>query len=370
MQDSEQSIKPYRVLTLDGGGVRGVYTAALIQRLIGLYQNDNPNTDYDLGSKFDLICGTSTGAILASALSCGVPMSQVISLYSNKSKNIFPKPKPIKKNCITTGLWYLFNQLFSSSCNPSPLKNELDGIFKDETFLTLYEKRNIGLCIQSIYASTGQPRVFKTPHNLGKTDDNEIRLVDAIMSSCAAPTFFPVYRFERTKTKLPQEFVDGGLWANNPYLVGLIEALEQAKPTQSIEIISIGTCSDPKNDVSSIQNLNRGLCQWSFGADILDLSFRAQSKSFSLMTKLLIDALCKCQTRSIRGFRLEQQPISQNKVDCLTLDNSSPEAINDLICFGENDALHNHTLSHSNSHQASMLKDIFSNLKPINKEIY
>jgi uncharacterized protein len=84
--------KPFRVLTLDGGGMRGLYTVSLLETLSQRFDNQFKTYDPDIGKVFDLICGTSTGAILASALAVGIPLKKVQSLYIEKGKKIFPKP--------------------------------------------------------------------------------------------------------------------------------------------------------------------------------------------------------------------------------------------------------------------------------------
>lgn len=73
--------KPFRVLSLDGGGMRGLYTASVLSTLSGRFGG---NKILDVGKGFDLIVGTSTGGILATALVAGVPIPKVIDLYRQK----------------------------------------------------------------------------------------------------------------------------------------------------------------------------------------------------------------------------------------------------------------------------------------------
>ena len=89
----QNEIKPFRVLSLDGGGMRGLYTASVLSTLA---QRFSPSNQLDIGKGFNLIAGTSTGGILACALAAGVPIERVIDLYRNEGPAIFRDPVPKK----------------------------------------------------------------------------------------------------------------------------------------------------------------------------------------------------------------------------------------------------------------------------------
>jgi uncharacterized protein len=86
-EDKKQ--KPYRVLSLDGGGMRGIYTAAFLERLLSQQAARSGSPQLDLGLGFDLIVGTSTGAIVGAAAAVGVPMRELVALYENHGPKIF-----------------------------------------------------------------------------------------------------------------------------------------------------------------------------------------------------------------------------------------------------------------------------------------
>ena len=97
--------KPYRVLSLDGGGMRGLYTASVLQSLVNrFFRTDNINKD--IGKGFDLIAGTSTGGILACGLAAGIPINRIVELYSKKGNRVFTDPFPSKK--VLKKLWWVF----------------------------------------------------------------------------------------------------------------------------------------------------------------------------------------------------------------------------------------------------------------------
>ncbi len=214
--------KKFRILALDGGGIRGLYSAQLLKRI----QND---CGVDFYNDFDLIVGTSTGSILAGSIVKKIAIDKVISLYENEGKNIFKKR------------WYAKIGLLGSKYSPEPLKDQLKLIFGD-AILGDIEKP---LLINATDIGNSTQFVFKTTFN-GQKDadgnvkylvrDKDIALYDAILASSSAPIFFPPHKVGN------HLLADGGLWANSPVLVGLAEAKKifNIEPND-VAIVSIGT---------------------------------------------------------------------------------------------------------------------------------
>lgn len=86
--------KPFRVLSLDGGGTRGIYTASYLANLASAFCRRRKVSNIDVGQSFDLIVGTSTGGILACGLAAGIPLQKMASLYKDRSKAIFRRRIP------------------------------------------------------------------------------------------------------------------------------------------------------------------------------------------------------------------------------------------------------------------------------------
>src|ERR1700693_1581590 len=74
---------PFRVLSLDGGGMRGTYTATYLDKVAATFAKRRGTDALDVGAAFDLIVGTSTGGIIAAALAAGMPLSEIVSLYAD-----------------------------------------------------------------------------------------------------------------------------------------------------------------------------------------------------------------------------------------------------------------------------------------------
>src|SRR5579864_8274680 len=84
-----RSDQPFRVLCLDGGGMRGIYTASYISHLAHGFSEKRCVGRLDVGAGFNLIVGTSTGAIIGCALAAGIPPERVVRLYREHGSKIF-----------------------------------------------------------------------------------------------------------------------------------------------------------------------------------------------------------------------------------------------------------------------------------------
>lgn len=206
----------------------------------------------DIGKGFDLICGTSTGGILACALACGLPTKSLIELYKTAGPQIFTNPTPTGRVALTR---WIFGNLTRPANYNTHLKSALVDCFGAKTLGEVYSERGIGLCIPAVNMATSKPRVFKTAHDPGKNLDDNLPLVDVCLATSAAPIVLPLAEIsDPFDPSVCHVFADGGLWANNPVLVGLIEALALTSPETSIEVLSIGTCPPPSGTLVMKKN--------------------------------------------------------------------------------------------------------------------
>lgn len=161
----------FNILALDGGGIRGVYGAHILARL-----------EDTLGSpvreRFDLIAGTSTGSILAGAASMSIPMETLVGLFASQADHIFSRRR--------FSLFPFIRSRYSTNSLEQVIGEYLPDVTMGEV--------STPLMITSSDISTGGVHVFKSRYMevLGQpyTRDGEVRLRDAILASCAAPTYF------------------------------------------------------------------------------------------------------------------------------------------------------------------------------------
>lgn len=366
------SSKPFRVLSLDGGGIRGLYTASLLQQLsvrLAKFHGRSPDGPLDLGRQFDLVAGTSTGSILAGALASGVALESVLDLYRTKAAKIFQVPMPLQRGCFGDKskalIWVLRNAL-SPANKSNALHEALKSVLQEETLGQLYERRRVGLCIPSVDAETRRAWVFKTPHMQRLTRDNDYKLVDVCMASAAAPIYFPMHLIPSPNpaVKVAHAFVDGGLWANNPIMVALVEALEVAEPEQPIEILSVGTGGAVSSQALTQGQTDRGSLQWKGGADIVATSLEAQAYA----TPYLAKQVAKAMGGRVTLHRLVDPTPSSEEAAHLALDAVDEKSLGVLETFGQRaadlnlSALTNHAAS---TPESEMVLRMFSNLQQL-----
>lgn len=214
--------KKFRILCLDGGGIRGLYSAQMLKRM-------KKDCNIDFYNDFDLIVGTSTGSILAGSIVKQIDIDKVIALYVNEGKKIFKKR------------WLSRIGLFASKYNPNPLKEQLKAIFENTTLgdiekPLLINATDIGNSTQFVFKTTFNDQEDSNGNKKELVRDKEILLSDAILASSSAPIFFPPHKVGNFL------LADGGLWANSPVLVALAEAKKIFKTEPNdVVVVSIGT---------------------------------------------------------------------------------------------------------------------------------
>ena len=326
--------RAYRVLSLDGGGMRGVYTAAFLARLTDQFSRIRSESALDLGRGFDLITGTSTGAIVGCALAIGRPMAEIVGLYREHGPKIFPHRIAGKASAVwraTQGSRYV-------RAGDKALRGALEAVLGDTTMLDVYRGRGISLSIPAVLMNEHRAWVFKKTPCSGVRDDN-YPLVDVCMATSAAPIYRSLAAInDPNAPNGPQQvFADGGLWANNPIMVGLVDALTIAGLDRPIEIFSLGTCPRPEGDHLDAKSAHRSMLDWSLGADVAPLSISAQEFAFDHMARLLTNAISNCG-RPIRRVRFPNKPVPASMMPYLALDDTRQEAMDRLMAQAHTDA--------------------------------
>ena len=309
------SQKVFRVLSINGGGMRGYYSATYLHKLCELAEKRFGQKDFDFSSLFQMVVGTSTGAILGVGLVAGLSPKEIMTFYQDYGKQIFPKPMYSK--------WGFLHGLWRSRINKqgnAALREGLQEAFGEITLGEIYRKRNIALVVPAVNATTRRGWVFKTPHNKEDTNqrDDAYSLVDVCLASSAAPIYRSLAAIKQPGASETKDmFVDGGLWANNPVLVALSEALRVTEPNQIIEIYCLGTTGGIKGSVLDSSDPHWGIFKWVKRGGMLDLSIDAQEGVFDYWADTFTKHLNRCV--SITRFPQRSPSADQTKhigLDC------------------------------------------------------
>ena len=357
--EDQQIERAYRVLSLDGGGMRGIYTAAFLARLTEQFGRIRGESALDLGRGFDLITATSTGAIVGCALAIGRPMAEIVELYREQGPKIFPHRIAGKASAVCRamqGSRYV-------RAGDKALQEALEKVLGDATMLEVYHRRGVSLSIPAVLMSEHRAWVFKKTPCSGVRDDH-YRLADVCMASSAAPIYRSLAAInDPNAPDGPQQvFADGGLWANNPIIVGLVDALTIAEPDRPIEIFSLGTCPRPEGDHLDSDSAHRSMLDWSLGADVAPLSISAQEFAFDHMARLLANAISNCG-RPIRRVRFPNRPVPASMMQYLALDDTRQEAMDRLMAQAHTDAdLTKSVCDDSNSEDGQMIRQLMYDL--------
>lgn len=213
-----------RILCIDGGGIHGTFPAAF---LAGLEEQlGSPLRDH-----FDLISGTSTGGIIAIGLALGISSSEILALYETRGPAIFGQDGSRIGNWLMNRLRAM-RHLSRPKFGSDRLREALEEVFGD---------RQIGhaktrLVVPAWSPSKRRVYIYKTAHHPRLQTDFKSRAVDAAMATASVPTYFRQY-----VTANDVGLIDGGVWANNPIAVAVVEAVGLLGwPGRSLRVLSLG----------------------------------------------------------------------------------------------------------------------------------
>lgn len=305
--------KTFKILSIDGGGIKGLYSAQVLSRFEDIF-----NTK--ISDHFDLICGTSTGGIIALAASAKIPMSNVVNLYDNDGPKIFSQwfkyKMPLCGGNPGNFILKIKQSLFCSKYSGKHLEKALKREFKD---MTLKESNNL-LCIPAYNITTATPRVFKKDYDT-LTEDSGKTYVEVALATAAAPTYLPIRAIN------DNEYIDGGLWANDPTLVGLTEfVFKILKPKNerteedynSVEILSISSCE--KNGGEAPKCRHRSFLGWS------NTLFDIYSNGQAISNKVFLNKVKPFLDFDLNITRVVNKPLSAEQDSYIDIDNASKKS--------------------------------------------
>ena len=260
-----KEVERFRILSLDGGGIRGAYSASVLNEI-------EAGTGKRVVDHFDLVAGTSTGGIIAIALGLGLSAAQILDFYRERGPSIFPSTGVHER------VWATLRRLVNSKFNPMALDQALSDVFGTR----LLGDSSCRLLIPSYDAVAGAVHVFKTRHDARVLQDHRRRAAEVARATSAAPTYLPLF-----PSTWGQQFLDGGLWANCPSALAVLEAVAVlGVPLEAIQLLSIGTTTE----AFSIQNRAKGGGLVHYRGSIIDLLQQAQLVASWSQTQLLLRA--------------------------------------------------------------------------------
>lgn len=320
----------FKILSIDGGGIRGIIPAKILtlaeEELKRLGKSDHI-CDY-----FDLICGTSTGGIIAIGLALGMPASEILSLYRDNAKAIFPCQSSCKKVVKIVRK----KELYKRDKLKELLKVAYDNYAGESPARLGHCKTRV--CIPAYNAERGMMNVFKTPHHPQLVRDYQIPACDIALSTAAAPVYFDSYDFEYTIKggNEPLRYncmIDGGIMANNPSFIGYTEAVHSLNiPIEDIAMLSLGTGNNMFKDKPQKMTGR----YWLFHKKPLplyDLISSAQADYTDNLMKIYQKGLGDGGAERFVYQRLQHSFESENEI---AMDSSDKKALGELEGIGQN----------------------------------
>ncbi|MEA5513634.1 patatin-like phospholipase family protein [Nodularia sp. UHCC 0506] len=368
---------PFRILSLDGGGIRGVISATMLAAI-------EKQIDQPLNQYFDLIAGTSTGSILAAGIAAGLSSKEIIGIYKEKGSEIFPYTSRFSLKRIPLLMKY---GLSAPKFSDEGLAKVLSDTLGDTKLLDIKDPLLLIVAYDTI---TREPIVFKSWRE--EACYGNIPLWEACVCSSSAPTFFPAHKLDKringvaqcadentitlceqvsssnniynnthiritsgtgkgqTRTiknyegtkrrafidspwenipdhtssysiKTIYSAIDGGIAANNPSSCAVAEALKLGHKVEDISVLSLGT-GDLTRIIPFEKAQGWGLVQWA--QPLISMLLDASSIVHGYITNQIID------DRVLRlQFKLDQELTGKRLSD--DIDDASQENINNLI---------------------------------------
>lgn len=295
---AEEVEKLRRVLSLDGGGIRGIMTGqvlvALEEKLNKKYfdiHGKQAERPIRIGQYFDLIAGTSTGGILTCILLCPDPENPDYPRFSAKEAvQIYVKyGKDIFKPTFSGRLPGFLSGMSGSKFGSSQLENILKQFLGNRRMSELLKP-----CLITSYDIQERKAVFFTSHDAKHKDNADFPIWQVARSTSAAPTYFPP-ALAVAEDDLQFHTIDGGLFANNPTMCAVVEAMKIFKDEKNklsrldnLFILSIGT-GEIRKKYHYAEALKWGLLRWI--APIIDIMMTGVSETVDYQLKKLYAAL-------------------------------------------------------------------------------
>ena len=265
-QGQQEQRRPFRILVLDGGGMRGMITAGILKRL----EEASPG----FIDNVDMIAGTSTGSLLTVFLARkGAKPNVLLDMYREYGPKIFAKPKLSKSFTNMKGLRAC---MFSSH----PIRTALVAHNFEGLRLNQLEKR----VLISAFDCDGDTELddkhqswsAKFFHNLNGEGKEEV--IDCVLASCAAPTYFPLYK----------GYCDGGVVCNSPVMPAVAQAMDPrygGRRLEDIVVLNVGT-GDVNEKLEKRPDAEMGIVEWVL--PLIRILFEGQNETTAFQARAML----------------------------------------------------------------------------------
>ncbi len=262
-----------KILSIDGGGIRGIIPGTILKYLEEKIQEKTGNSETRISDYFDLLAGTSTGGILTLALICPneqgkakYSAKKAVGFYIDRGTEIFSVSTRKK----ITSLGGLIDEKYSVG--------NLEKVFEEyfgKTKLSELTKP----CLITSYDIKNRKEVFFNKTD-AKNPDRDFLITDVARATSAAPTYFEPAHIHSLKG-IANPMIDGGVFANNPAMCALVEVtkLEKVPSLNDIFILSLGTGEDKKNKKTFSFDEAKDWGQIGWVRPIIDIMMDANSET-------------------------------------------------------------------------------------------
>lgn len=301
-----------RILSIDGGGMRGIVSAILLQSLEEKLCEYSGNPKARIGDYFDLIAGTSTGSILT-----------VLYLYPNERGESKYCAREITQTYIDYGNYVFHRQwtypFWGAKYTNKYLEEMLRLYFGDSTLGELRKP-----CLLTSYDITKRSAVFFNSVSGREDSHRNYKLRDAILSSTAAPTYFPP-TCQKERNNCNGCLIDGGVVANNPTMCAMTEAMKlpECRNLTDIMTVSVGNVKNTKSYSYKKAKL-WGLFNWA--VPMFDILMDGSEQTVDYQMRLLYKSINQPQDYIRMQLKTEES--------IPKMDDSSQEAIDAYLKFG------------------------------------
>lgn len=324
----------FKILSIDGGGIRGIVPAKILAEI-------ERRTGKRIASLFNLIAGTSTGGILAAGLTLPKPNTRepkytaadLINIYRERGKEIFYEPfieKIMKLDDISRPKYSSDgrDKVLKEFFGDTPLQKAIT-----EVFVTSYD-----IQLRTPVFFTSQTNKEERKNRYYRKISNGFTMHQAAMATSAAPTYFKPHKVEASSEHETQNrgfyaLVDGGVFANNPTSLALMEAIIDSKKTsnplrlEDILVVSLGTGSLTRR-YEYDKAANWGLVGWV--QPLLNITLDGSSESVAVQLEQLLP---KAQDRPPQYYRFQAMLDAGKGLD--DMDSTEPQNIKNLEKLAE-----------------------------------